>query len=345
MRVLVYAAFVAVLTILGGCHGKQEYEIIYLTEDVVRTALVGKVVDIPALEAPSRIYYQDSVLFFKDNLSLDAQMYVYDFRKKHTNLFIRRGRGPGELLGAFYFAFINDGTGSKTLVYDITQGKILEANTDSLSFKEYHPVQTYADGLLDLACITGYGKTLIGLSFNDGCRIVEVPRNDTVKVLAGYNPDVRRKNRSDFISQAYEGVIKSNVNRHSCVVACRYSDQIEIFDMTSGDPVFVKGPLNFEPACSVVNIGGGKSLAHDDDERKGYLDVCCSDDFIYALYSGRKFSEGNSSYGRTVRVLDWNGKFEYEYILDRDILSIDYSPDEHSLYGISSLMEIVKYEL
>lgn len=343
MRVLVYATFVTVLTILGGCHGKQEYEIIYLTEDVARRDLVGKVVEIPDLDVPSMVYYRDSSLYFIDYKSMESQLYVYDFRDHSTSGFIRRGRGPGEMLGAYSAAFVCDGGQEKMVVYDIAQGDMLQADVNSLKSDGYYPEQHYGKFsiFMKVWSITGYGDKVLGLGNFDDARVIEFFGEDSLKVVSDYLPNLRESSVKKFVMQAYTGIIKANVSRHSCVIACLYADQIEIVDIYTGIPVFVKGPENFEPEITVEN----QSLAHSPNEKIGYVDVCCDEDYIYALYSGRKISERNSSYGRTVRVLDWNGKFEYEYILDRDILSIDYSPDEHSLYGISSLMEIVKYEL
>ena len=193
MRVLVYAAFVAVLTILAGCHGKQEYEIIYLTEDVARRDLVGKVVEIPDLDVPSMVYYRDSSLYFIDYKSMESQLYVYDFRDHSTSGFIRRGRGPGEMLGAYSAAFVCDGGQEKMVVYDIAQGDMLQADVNSLKSDGYCPEQHYGKFsiFMKVWSITGYGDKVLGLGNFDDARVIEFFGEDSLKVVSDYLPNLR----------------------------------------------------------------------------------------------------------------------------------------------------------
>lgn len=338
------SSIIVFLLLCIGCSKGVEGNVVYLERIPVRN-LKGEVMDVPDLEDPSRVYFRDSALFFKDNMSKDAQMYVYDFRTGVTYKHIKFGRGPGEMLGAFYFAFID--SPEATLVYDVTADNILIADTDSLRVEGYHPKEYYTSCTLDrrVSCITGYGDKLVCLGGKDAWRVVELQVNDSVKVVSSYSPDLESGKKDDLTMSAYEGVIKASKARQVCVIACRYSDQIEIVDLNTRRPMFVKGYDNFEPGSKVVWVKGFKTLSHDPEERKGYVDVCCADDFIVALYSGRKTKEINSSYGRNLRLLSWNGELIDEFILDRDIISIDIDAESGLLYAIADSSQIVRYQL
>ena len=114
---------------------RQENQIVVLRKDLPAKTIKGEELNIPDLIAPTRIYFTGKSLLFKDNKSPEAQMYVYNPVSQKTNKFIKKGRGPGEMLGAFYFAQLD--SNKTTLIYDITLDKILKADTDSLLHQEY----------------------------------------------------------------------------------------------------------------------------------------------------------------------------------------------------------------
>lgn len=338
-----YRIYALALFIICGCTNYGSADVCLVKNENQSLALSGEVLNLPDIDAPSRIYWSDSLLLFKDNASKRAQLFVHDLRTGKTNHFIKQGRGPGELLGVFYVAFIRD----TTLVWDITQGKVLSAVTDSLKHGSYYPKTCWSSDVSwqKVSCITGFGSQVIGLGSKDCKRVVRVHNRDGIIPVFSYNPDLAEKYEADIVLKAYEGVIKANEKKNACVVACRYADQLEIVNFDTGKPVFVKGPELFEPQSEVVTVRGGNTLSHPADEKKGYIDVCCDDELIYALYSGREMKERNSSFGRILRVFSWDGEYVATYNFDRDILAIDIDSHNDMVYAISSLHDIVRYAL
>lgn len=330
---------------MSSCGQRRQENVSVLLEEPPAENLAGESLNIGGLVSPSRLYFNNGKLLFKDNQSFDAQMYVYDVDSKKTTKYIRRGRGPGELLGAFYFALTEDN--KTTLVFDISLGRILKTKTDSLVFQEYYPTDLFdCKGMeRNISCICGYGERVLAMGESVDSRVVELVEGDSLKVLAGYSPDIYGRYDKDFAVQPYGGVIKANTSRKSCVIACRYADQLEIVSLETGKPIFIKGPECFEPKSEIFKGSAGAVVAHSSEEKKGYVDVCCDDRYIYALYSGRETGTPNSSYGRSIRVFDWNGEYQVKYILDRDILAIDIDSDNNVVYAISSNDSIVKYTM
>ena len=109
--------FIAMVFLLPACL-RQENQIVVLRKDLPAKTIKGEELNIPDLIAPTRIYFTGKSLLFKDNKSPEAQMYVYNPVSQKTNKFIKKGRGPGEMLGAFYFAQLD--SNKTTLIYDIT---------------------------------------------------------------------------------------------------------------------------------------------------------------------------------------------------------------------------------
>lgn len=344
MKKNIFMLFTAA-ALCSGCHQKTAYPVIELKDNPVPVFLESEVVEVPDLCSPSRVYYNDSALFFKDNKSKEAQVYVHNLKNKKTGKFIKMGRGPGEMLGVFYLAFINDF--KTTLIFDISLGDIIEAKTDSLLQDGYFPQKKYVKKPLGqkVLCVTGCGDRLLAMGNYDDARVVEIQRDDTLKLISGYYPDIHMKKDYDFAMRSYDGVIKANEDRNACVVACRYADQIEIIDLKAGTPVFIKGPELFEPVSKLIDTGKGKALAHGPEERKGYVDICCNSKYIYALYSGRSMEDKNSSYGKNLRVFKWDGDYVAEYILDHDVIAIDIDSETNTIFAISSFDQILEYHL
>ena len=84
------------------------------------------------------------------------------------------------------------------------------------------------------------------------------------------------------------------------------------------------------------------------DSKMGFVDVCCSEDYIFALYSGKIFGEDifSSHYGGHVFVYDWEGNPIKHYKLEKDLFTIEIDESNGILYGIGNDSEgcILEYK-
>ncbi len=69
----------------------------------------------------------------------------------------------------------------------------------------------------------------------------------------------------------------------------------------------------------------------------GFCDLATSEDYIFALYSGRTYREykGNVDKGRTIFVFDWNGSHVRTYHLSKTCSSISYDKATNAIYALS----------
>lgn len=79
----------------------------------------------------------------------------------------------------------------------------------------------------------------------------------------------------------------------------------------------------------------------------GYIDVCVTNDYIYALYSGGTFFDRQSSYSNIVRVFTWAGEYLKDYILDKKVRTLTFDESNQTFYGIASEpgAEIYKFKI
>lgn len=69
----------------------------------------------------------------------------------------------------------------------------------------------------------------------------------------------------------------------------------------------------------------------------GFCDLTTSDEYIFALYSGRTYREhkGNVDKGRIIFVFDWNGSHVRTWHLSNSCSSISYDKTSDTLYALS----------
>lgn len=131
-------------------------------------------------------------------------------------------------------------------------------------------------------------------------------------------------------------------SQRTLVLACRYADQLEF--IRDGEVTLVRGPEGVLPMFSVVDAGGFEVLAHDRNERKGFIDLCACRDGVYVLFSGRTVADENSSFGNEVWFVTWDAALESVYRLDRDVIAIDVASDG-KLYAVAADAGIYVYQL
>ena len=102
----------------------------------------------------------------------------------------------------------------------------------------------------------------------------------------------------------------------------------------------------FSPTFSVIK---GGNISYPKDEKVGFCNVECDDNYIYALYSGRTpNSHGELSHHcENILVYDWAGNPIKRYILDVPLWSRGYDSEKNCIYGIAYNPEggFIEYQL
>jgi hypothetical protein len=120
----------------------------------------------------------------------------------------------------------------------------------------------------------------------------------------------------------YYSMDRMKPDKSKIVMAMSLLDQINIFDMTTGE---FKGYRN-------KNSPDFKYLTHSPDNFiMYYIYVCVDDTYIYGLYSNTKYNLQKYE-SNIVNVFDWNGNFIKQIILDKVALDMAFDPVNKYLY-------------
>ncbi|MCY4675114.1 MAG: BF3164 family lipoprotein [Bacteroidetes bacterium] len=152
--------------------------------------------------------------------------------------------------------------------------------------------------------------------------------------------------------RVYEAVLKTNSEGTSIVVASKNTDRIEFFD-SSKMLRLVRGPGFHEPVFSTtIDNQGNTRMQIERETIQGYVSVAVTDQFVFALYSGRsrgwiRSQRYFSPPAKTVVVFDWSGYPVGVLGLKDGAMAIGVSNDGRFLYAIyrRPLPIVLRYEV
>jgi sugar lactone lactonase YvrE len=133
---------------------------------------------------------------------------------------------------------------------------------------------------------------------------------------------------------AYEGFLYLQPSENKAIIACRYTDEVCLFDLKTGQQKSIGGPEHFSPAFKPLKEKAmdDYSIARTGETRFAFICGAVTERYIYLLYSGKKEKEDNSRFGKDVFIYDWEGMPAKHFLLDRYASGIAISPDDKDLY-------------
>ncbi len=134
--------------------------------------------------------------------------------------------------------------------------------------------------------------------------------------------------------ESYEGPLFVRPDFSKYVIACGYTDQIEIYDPKRDSSKIIRGPLGFKPTFTTMTGGDGKEVAgHNNQTRNAFIRGATTDRYIYLLYSGRTETVSYSFYGKFIYVYDWQGTPMAKFELSDYMSGIGVTSDNMILYA------------
>ena len=217
--------------VLQAC-GTRDENILIVKDIRPAESVKTEIIDVPGLFHPTRLYRFGDKLLMKDDISKECQMYIYDLRSGELTRARRKGRGPGESIGAFYFAMTLPD--SVVVVNDITLVNMLEMPLDSLD-KDWYISTRKTTGMVDginSGAICGYedNNLLVMASYEDARFVVYDLKDTSVVRKIVYSPDTVHWKCDRLVMTSYGGVIKYSPVQKKSVIACRFADQLEIYN-------------------------------------------------------------------------------------------------------------------
>ena len=348
MKRLQLVCSLGLLISMFGCRSNHNQIHVVEVKDVSVTPVSATVLVDSISPNPAQIGYYDNHLLIRDTYvpEGEGQLIFYDLKTGSRTSCIHKGRGPGETIG-FYDFFVMEPQKELYLI-DITARKILHASVEeliggSVSLREIASIDL--SGFPNIFTITGGDGKLYATGMMEHDRFIKIGEEGGSETFGLYCPDIQQKELTRMLNQAYMGRVVYEPKHDVLVMACRYADQLEYYNLGSGEVFLAKGPMLFEPSYEIVDVRGQEVLAHNRDERRGYIDITTDGKDIYALYCGRLDGEPNDTAASEVRIFDWKGRLLRRLDLGEDVDSIALDDAGKKLYALSREGEVLLYDL
>lgn len=279
--------------------------------------------------------YHDSILCIVDGTG--RQSHHFALYNLSQSSFLSPAMAVGSKAGQA-LSFLSYGIEKQYVwAYDINKEKIIFSGLDNAwnnnhSRKElpvpgfYYSVQLLNDTTL-LASGDYYSD-----HDNYKVSIINLVTGKTVRQLVPYS-DNPSKPYTRAQKMAEESFLFVKPTKDKCVLACRYTDRIEIIDLHSGKSTVVQGPEGLSPEMvEMTGSDGQKISTRGADTRYAFVGGEVTNHFIYLLYSGNRDGTIHRFYGKYIYVYDWNGKPLQRLELKNDTKDFAVTGNDSLLY-------------
>lgn len=284
---------------------------------------------------PSRIVAIGEYLIIIDDAN-DDQVLVFDIKShKFINAIGKIGRGPGEFLDPWNIFISKTESQEKFCIYGLRLRKISCFDLENVVKKSSHlPLYSVMLGKeigmpLRINGMPTAKEFIITGIFPESYRFLLADSSGNVTRRSDKVDHQKEKEPLNVFQHAYTVVPVSNLEGTKIALGYFYSNLIEIY--SSGDGTMLTsirgiGDHDFyKPLFSTRKTPYGLTMAQGGDTRLAYIDINAGENYIYALYSGRRRKDKGSGQSNIVHVVSWDGELKSVLHLDTDVRDCDVS--------------------
>jgi hypothetical protein len=280
------------------------------------------------------LFVSDSSIFISNIDGVkDYFFYQYDLKtKKMLGKYLNGGRSKGQAMSAYTFGLYKKRT---VWAHDIPMNKVVtvpvkdSGKTASQQIHDY----TFPDIYISVQLMDSSKLLTHGLRNRESPYKFQIVDCVTGKTVSEFGPveGIPENVPVNIWKNAYAGFIFLKPEEDKFVLACRYADQIEIFDLPSKKNKIIKGPENYEAVFT--SLPGKNDIQRTDKTRFAFIGGSATSKHIYLLYSGENHRTAKVNSAKFIYVYDWNGIPVRKISLDRYVSCFTVSEDEQTIYA------------
>lgn len=306
------------------------------------------------LLSPNKLLITDSLLIIcnrNDSLFLEAFCLS---TCENLGRFLSKGNGPEDFI---YLGTMQRGEDNRSFyVSDFKSHKLFRYDEEDIIKGRITPIPVnLPDRNIEGAQFTYYwvsSKGIIAQNITDKGRIcLFMP--DTLLFWGDYpSADKVDKRLTDYPlanTMLYQSSVTLSPSGNKIALVCDLADMLDIYFLQTDGITTEWSYWRAFPDEMVVMPNGDQYMAGASMRTTcHYIDVCSSDRYIYALYSGEKMGQPRYMTASRIRVVSWDGTWSKELETTDQLRAISLSPDGNTLYGINQTeegYEIKTYDL
>ena len=292
---------------------------------------------------PWTILAMDSLLII-GNKKGEPAIEIYNTNGTIIKKIISRGVGDNNVL--FIGQLQSDYLNKCFYCYDLFNKKILKISLEDFPIRDSLTAKLLIDfknsilpkDLYDKMYVMG--KYFIGESKSLQGRLLLVNKKSlNLNFQVNYPQKIDSTLSDKEFAHLYGSCIAISPNKNNLAIATFNAGLLNLYDISN--PLKFKSLWNyndfFPNNLKKVTLEDSTNLMMFTDQSKsGYSDICATDNFVYAVYSGKYMGEKKYSFSNIIRVISWDGKKKFELLLDREVNRISIDKNNSCIYGITS---------
>jgi hypothetical protein len=294
---------------------------------------------------PGRMLNKDSICYIRDKQS-DLPLKAFNIHTKKVYKGIRRGSGPRDInLVGNIMLYRNE-----AVVYDLGNGKfseILFSESDSTIYlNEYRKFS-----MRDRIFIPEYiGENIVSSGFFQTSWINYYNKEDSLLSTLPF-PEFTETEHFSAIEKTiiYSGTqfaVKPDLTK--VAYATQQAGVFAIAEVRQ-DSLIETVRRCYHPASVTHYKNQRQPIAYNTDNKVGFCEIVCDNNYIYALYSGRTHQETPNMHHHCNHLLvyNWQGNPVKRFYLEKALFAMGYNEKRQVIYGITYDPEgcLVEYAL
>uniref|UniRef100_UPI0040488C39 BF3164 family lipoprotein n=1 Tax=Roseivirga sp. TaxID=1964215 RepID=UPI0040488C39 len=171
-----------------------------------------------------------------------------------------------------------------------------------------------------------------------------------ISQIGEYSSEFGQEFSKSIIAQLHQGKLKSNRNGDKFLRTCLNLNRFEFLDLELNRLIQINGPTSIEPQFDEVDINGTTVLSLDrDNNYYTFVDGALTEQFIYLLYSGKKWNSDPTGKLNCdqIFVFNHNGDPVRQIIMNQEVLSIAVDEKQECIYAVAAdhSKGILKFQL
>ena len=273
----------------------------------------------------------------KHNVMRDSHIDKIFYTQDSLSVLLKHGGGPNESYNTFLMQKKDEG---HFLVLDISKKRIMTKDLLGNTVEEQNIEEHYSS---ILQTNEGYVARNNGSRVRNNKRFVRLDEKGVYKDSFGDFPEQDRYSMEEADPQsrmmAYQGKMVYNPTNNKMAFISFFGVIFEVYQL-SENPCLIKGYYDAFPSYVLDSNSKYSSAIYQKDNIHGYIDLCATNQYIYALYSGKQM-QGVSEQAfmdvmlsNSIFIYDWDGNCVCRLLTDKPLLNICVSEDNRKLIAL-----------
>lgn len=254
----------------------------------------------PYLSNVSKMVVSDSVLIIKNgdkNTSHFFFKYLLEPKKLVDSLIVV-GSDSGQMLSPLSIGINNN----FFWAHDVTTKKITTIDNHN-NIKDFLLKELY----YNVGLTKGFRMYANGdIKGNNKIEVVDLISGEILDRFGNFN-DAPSDIPINAWKMASQSLLFLNPSEDKLVLANRYTDKIEIFNLANKSSKIFVGPENFKPMFNSYHANGLDLMERNESTRFAFTTGYVTNDYIYLVFSGEKEAIEFGGYGKYICIYNWDG--------------------------------------